>query len=487
MDTWIQHTRELDPSNHFEIEQESESSSSFFFLSLEELEKNYYLKKDASSFDIKKYFLPATVHQLWMRYKNSKNSFEPPYLYGKNLVFHMKTTPQDFAKVQTIYRLSSSSLGIETSPFTESSWLSVEEQTIHKVHQLYGSKRKEIKKTFGLSPKNIEEVLKIGDTTLSLEIWRDKDTQVPRYLVKKLGAGGFGTVYHRMHLKKEKIDTIKVAFDNPRAENEIANEAKILTHIYKGKPDLWGVQSRPRKIVDLSKKIAMDSISSGGKKGLLIQKCEGDLFDFLEKTLSSFEEFRELFICHQILSGLKSIHQANVAHCDMKLENILIKNFQTIRLNEKKMELPIVQIGDFGGAIDKNNVEMRIPTVTTANMIWEDFEAEKNASSPKTLLKIGQQHDIFSAGIILYGIFKGERVFPLEEKGEGSFSIATHYSPLFPVEEGEALHPLDDLIKSMLHPERDQRPLIQSVFNSFEKIMGKRYVKITKKIQKKIG
>lgn len=490
MDTRIQGLNRLDPSHYFGIEIEEELSPSFVPLSLEDLEKHYYLKATSSSIEIKKYFLPATVHRLWMRYKNGQAPDDPPYLYGKKLVFHMKTNPEEWANIQTIHQFSSSALGF-ADPFSmeekklhlSPSFLSIEEQTVHKIAQLYGSKTKELKKNFGLSPRGIEKALKNRDGPAALEIWTDRETQIPRYLVKKLGTGGFGTVYDRMDLKKEKIDTIKVAFHSARAENEIANEAKILAHIHRGTSRLWGIQDKPHKIVDLSKKISTDSILSGGKKGLLIQKCEGDLFDFLEKTLYSFEEFRELFICHQVLSGLKTIHEAQIAHCDIKLENVLIKNFQPIRLNEKKMELPIVQIGDFGGAIDKNNLEMRIPTVTTANMTWEDFEAEKNAATPQQLLEIGQQHDIFSAGIILYGVFKGERALPLEEKEGSLFSVATDYLPLF---QEELTHPLDALIKSMLQPEREQRPLIKSVLDSFENIMGKTYVKITRKIQKKI-
>lgn len=51
------------------------------FISLEKLEKEYYLKKTGENFNIKRYFLPSFIHKFWMRFQNFKKPDQ--YFYGE--------------------------------------------------------------------------------------------------------------------------------------------------------------------------------------------------------------------------------------------------------------------------------------------------------------------------------------------------------------------------------------------------------------------
>lgn len=145
------------------------------------------------------------------------------------------------------------------------------------------------------------------------------------------------------------MDFIKINKKVPQAFENLQNEFNLLEKIHGDVPSLWGIQDKPRKVINLSEKIGQNSTGNDLNKrgkGLLITKCQSDLFDFLVapayKKSNSLTRFS---ICHQLLSGLGSIHDAGVVHGDLKPENILLKHFES---SSKGISIPIVQIADFG-------------------------------------------------------------------------------------------------------------------------------------------
>lgn len=77
---------------------------------------------------------------------------------------------------------------------------------------------------------------------------------------------------------------------------------------------------------------------------IITEKCKGDLFDLtLEKGGRFLNEIEVSYIIRQVLYGIEYIHQKNVAHCDLKLSNIMYNL-------SSHSKYPIIKIIDFGNA-----------------------------------------------------------------------------------------------------------------------------------------
>jgi len=79
------------------------------------------------------------------------------------------------------------------------------------------------------------------------------------------------------------------------------------------------------------------------KKGnyIVTEKCKGDLFDLVFEKGGRFSDENEAsYIIHQILIGLEYIHNKDIAHCDLKLSNIMY--VESNRL--------VIKIIDFGNS-----------------------------------------------------------------------------------------------------------------------------------------
>ncbi|CAD8153389.1 unnamed protein product [Paramecium pentaurelia] len=125
---------------------------------------------------------------------------------------------------------------------------------------------------------------------------------------------------------------------------------------------------------------------------LIYEYAKGELFQEFQKKKTEKSQFSEQQISNfmkQIFEGLKHIHSLNIMHRDIKLENILVKDSQTI------------VIADFGLAAKK------IPK----------FEYKKYGTpgyiAPEVLnLKIyNEKIDIFSAGVVAYILMTQQPLF----------------------------------------------------------------------------
>ena len=115
-----------------------------------------------------------------------------------------------------------------------------------------------------------------------------------------------------------------------------------------------------------------------------------EMFDFCVDMGAMGEEAGKFFL-HQLVDTMQYIHNNNIAHRDLKLDNMLIDN----NLNTKVL--------DFGLSY-KGNCEQLKNWVGTPSYMAPEINEQKQYN--------GKEIDIFSLGVIIYSIVVGS--FPFE-------------------------------------------------------------------------
>jgi serine/threonine protein kinase len=132
----------------------------------------------------------------------------------------------------------------------------------------------------------------------------------------------------------------------------------------------------------------------------VLQNVRGyELFDYLCK--SRFSEEIAWYLFRQLIDGLYAIHSAGYAHCDLKLENLMI----TVNAQGE----PILKIIDFGHSIEVKTGKINKPAGGTP---YTNDPCFYNANLPYDPFKA----DIFSASVILLQMITRSKVFNYASK-----------------------------------------------------------------------
>ena len=194
-------------------------------------------------------------------------------------------------------------------------------------------------------------------------------------LLSKLGSGATSEVYLGENLEtKEKIAIKILKLDTKPFEQEtetlsLLHHKNILNLISKGEGAIEKEQNK-----------------SPNYKYIILEYAEkGELFNYVYFPQSGFGEKIGKYIFKEILTGLNHCHENNIAHRDLKMENIILDKDFTIKL------------ADFGYATSlkgKNgDGKLTTPLGTRAY------------ASPEIFLKKpynGISSDIFSLGVVLF-------------------------------------------------------------------------------------
>jgi len=152
---------------------------------------------------------------------------------------------------------------------------------------------------------------------------------------------------------------------------------------------------------------------SNNEKILIIEKCDENLRDYIEKEKkifniidikSRFKELNEVFYAMQ---------KESIIHRDLKLENFLVKY-----INKEKNKI-ILKLTDYGISKIKNN-------------IFPGIRGTYDYIAPEILLKKVKEYkssfDIFSLGIILYQLsHKLNHPFKINEDELLEFKYSNYY------------------------------------------------------------
>lgn len=149
--------------------------------------------------------------------------------------------------------------------------------------------------------------------------------------------------------------------------------------------------------------IAFDSISLTNQQAVLVMEycTQGDLFSYLEQQPNRrVSESQALHFFRQILLGVQFLHQNDIAHRDLSLENVLLSDTS----NELK-------ICDFGLS-------------TSVDKPCSGRVGKFNYMAPEVVLGDKYdpvQADIWSLGVILFILLTGSPLFEVAEPSDPAF------------------------------------------------------------------
>lgn len=360
-------------------------------------------------------------------------------------------------------------------PDTVSERIAEREDIISKVENLYQSHSEKVVR-FNSSPSEITHDLglprfQIFSEGSGIKMWRHNGTHLPTYLAKKIGTGSFSKVYLLMNIRTGDVDVFKKAKNDVKSKNLIEfaelqalNEDHIVNYIHdmylNYSNDLKGIQDKSHQVVKLNVSGKFYQTKSE-KKGRLVTLYE-DFYNVHAQNRFSQEQL--LSIVDQLICGLSLLHNLGIAHFDLKRNNLLFKGYE-------KNGLPIVHIGDYGGAIQKNGL-VSFPSFTTQFITRDDYTNLNKLpkdSDGTLMMELGKKCDVFAMGIVLYEILT-KRTPVIYDRD--SFPKEKEYSPIYPLEEDGSLNPKDALIKDMINFNTNERPDMNQVALRWNSIEG---------------
>ncbi|XP_069410594.1 serine/threonine-protein kinase 33 isoform X4 [Ovis canadensis] len=166
--------------------------------------------------------------------------------------------------------------------------------------------------------------------------------------------------------------------------------------------------------------IRMDNGAAIQKMYLVMELCEdGELKEILDRK-GHFSENETRWIIQSLASAIAYLHNNDIVHRDLKLENIMVKSSFIDANNEMNLN---IKVTDFGLAVKKHGRSEVMLQTTCGTPIYMAPEVI-NAHD------YSQQCDIWSIGVIMYILLCGkapfmasseEKLFELIKKGELHF------------------------------------------------------------------
>ena len=250
---------------------------------------------------------------------------------------------------------------------------------------------------------------------------------------EELGSGQFGKVYAAIsEIKAEDtskglwtgvpvaIKEISKSRFDLRQQEKLKNEATILSRLdHPGVIILERVHELPDKLY------------------IVMEQLEDDMLEMIVSQKRLNERITK-FLTYQILEALKYLHAQNIAHCDLKPENVL--------LVERRSQFPQIKLCDFGFAklIEDNSFRSSL-VGTPAYLAPEVFKGERYNRSV----------DLWSVGVIVYVSLSGE--FPFNE-GENIHDQISRANFMYPDQPWASIsQQAKDFINSLLRVNSDKR------------------------------
>ena len=259
----------------------------------------------------------------------------------------------------------------------------------------------------------------------------DRGTIEDNYkIISKLGKGSFGSVFKVQNIKTNEIRALKVikktSIIYQDDDHKFLKEIEILIKLEH--PNIIKIYEYYTD--DINFYLITDYISNG------------ELYNYVYKA-KSFNERQTQYIMKQVLCAVNYLHLNNIAHRDIKLENILVE--QEITSNDE--QLLNVKLIDFGTSNYVKTENTNYFTVKVGSPFY---------MAPEVLnKKYNNKCDIWSCGVIMFMLLRGHPPFKGENQEELFKSIQNdiiNYNEMTELSE-----PAKELMSKMLERNVDLR------------------------------
>ena len=249
-------------------------------------------------------------------------------------------------------------------------------------------------------------------------------------LLKLLGKGSYGEVFltskqGRSELFATKKMDRKYA-DQPNVSKYLKNEVSLLRELN----HVNIVKLEDLKITKKHYYLVMEYCNGG-----TLSEC---LKKYQQMYGVPFSEEIVQYLMKQIINGIRYIHNQNIIHRDLKLDNILVKFNSEIDKNSLNMMKAIVKIIDFGFATRMASDLCYSALGSPINMdpiILKKMTEQKKGINYGKMVGYDQKADIWSLGTLCYEMLIGKSAFNSKSMAElvqkvenGSYKIPTHLS-----------------------------------------------------------
>lgn len=208
-----------------------------------------------------------------------------------------------------------------------------------------------------------------------------------RYLIlKELGAGGMGKVYHAKQVDADRevaIKTLRVAVQDDESKTRFFREFKLLSEFKH--PHIMTVYGL--------------SLDSNSNPYAICEYLEGtSLRDYLANGSLSWNESAQ--IAAEVADALHYAHQNGIIHRDLKPENIMLVN---------KPHPHFVKVIDFGlsRVLQDGNQKLTGTGQLLGSPQYMSPEQSRQAADHRS--------DIYSLGCIIFEMLSGQALFPADD------------------------------------------------------------------------
>ena len=281
---------------------------------------------------------------------------------------------------------------------------------------------------------------------------------------KKIGKGGFGSVYQAKDKVTNELRAMKIIGTDCNEEgseseikeliNELNNMDKCCNY-YKNK---YSVEF-------------YDYFITKNEFIIIMELCDNNLEKYLKDRKKGFSSEEILYIMTQLNETFKIMVKENIVHRDLKLENILIKY-----LDKEKKDF-IVKLTDYGFSkqVTKSTICKTHGIGTFTTMAPEVMEGDEGED-------YDNKCDLWSIGIIIYQLFFNQ--FPFNGDTQNAIYNLIKTLGLKALKSTNNIQ-LDDLIRRLLIKDPRERLSWEEYFN--HPFFNKSESKITTKISNEIS
>jgi len=241
--------------------------------------------------------------------------------------------------------------------------------------------------------------------------------------LRKLGSGSFGTTYAVKNLKLGKLMVIKVIPKDKEDARDVSREVEVLTRL--------------AKYCEMYIICYIGYFEDQSNYYILTEFLASyiTLDQYLNEYSYTMPELLDLTT--KLINGLRTIHQCDVAHHDIKPENIMI--------NPSNKDIKYI---DFGISCYDNCKMVSIKSGTIIYMPPESFKP--NQPNDLELFQLG---DIWSLGITIYKLITGYTILSnYIRKVNPNMKLSRAISDLYGMGQGTIDDIIDDAIPDMGSP-----------------------------------